>query len=80
MKAKVKKHGLMGTSIQEHGKMVSSMDQGKHIVLKLERKPLSNGEMEKNGILLLFKKRKLTLFSIINLKRNSEKRIGTDDF
>jgi hypothetical protein len=70
MKAKGKKHGLMETSIQEDGKMVSSMGQEKLIILKQERKPLSNGEKERNGTLLPFKKRRLTQFFIISLKKS----------
>jgi hypothetical protein len=58
MKDKARKHGQMGTSKREHGKMVSSMVQGKLTAQKLERKPLSNGEKEKSGILQQFKKRK----------------------
>ena len=70
MKVKEKKHGLTETSIQEGGKMVSSMDQEKLIMLNQERKLLSNGEKEKNGTLLQFKKRRLIQFFIINLKKN----------
>jgi hypothetical protein len=58
LKVKEKKHGLMETSIQEDGKMVFNMDQEKLIVQKQERKLLSNGEKEKNGTLLPFKRRR----------------------
>lgn len=60
----------METSIQEDGKMVYNMDQEKLLVQKQERKLLSNGEKEKNGTLLPFKRRRLTQFFITNLKKN----------
>ena len=70
LKVKEKKHGLMETSIQEDGKIVFNMDQEKLIVQKQERKLLSNGEKEKNGTLLPFKRRRSTQFFITNLKKN----------